>query len=160
MTGQEHIAEYIKISLQMRGDRNPEGWAYRGPDDFVLRHGREFRHERCPDDVAMGEAKNCYGNAFNLAIEREDLTYVEGYGLRIIPCQHAWCVTDEGVVVDPTWDAREDRDWPQAYFGVPFKWKFVNRTILDNEYYGVLWPGDMANLPLMRGEYGEEEWLA
>ena len=97
---------------------------------LILTHGREWNWAPLAEGVRTGIPQACFRNAYMLATRRRDLTYVEGYGCRIIPMYHAWCVTRDGVVIDPTWDAlpREDRD--PEYFGIPFRLDYVRREML------------------------------
>lgn len=142
------------------------GLAYRGPADFVLRHGESFEPRPLPDEYEYGAPKACYGNAIVLAATR-GLGYVEGYargpfGLAI---PHAWNTDDEGRLIDVTWSAIFDDG--------------VRAAIPDSAYLGVrfslgraddaTWNGDGSVLddwkrrwPLLRepwtGENWEREW--
>lgn len=81
------------------------GLAYRGPADFVLRHGEWFEPRELPPEYEPGAPRACYGNAIIAAV-RWDLAYVEGWALTPVlplPVQHAWNADAAGGVVDTTW---------------------------------------------------------
>ena len=80
---------------------------------FVYFHGREFKPHPDPRRYfrKYGAGGQCYRNALKL-VKRfpQELTYVEGYAsspvIDIIQTSfgiHAWAVTWDGEVVDPTW---------------------------------------------------------
>lgn len=81
---------------------------------FVLRHGTEFTPAPLDRHTSRGAPRRARLNALELCSGRKGLRYCEGYALRIIPILHAWCVDENGVVVDPTLD-----DAATAYFGLP-----------------------------------------
>jgi len=101
---------------------------------LIHERGRSFTSAALPADVERGEAKQCFRNAFQLAMSRDDLIYVEGYASSIIPVLHAWCVTTRGVVVDPTWKDAEEC----AYYGIPLRRDFAQRLTFRNQFYGLL----------------------
>jgi len=80
---------------------------------FLNRFGREWTYASLPADIARGPERHCFENALRLALARPELAYVEG---REALSGHAYCVTAEGVVVDPTWPA--DLAPLARYFGV------------------------------------------
>jgi hypothetical protein len=63
----------------------------------------------------------CYINSARLADAMPSLRYVEGFanpGLaHSLPLEHAWCVDEQDVVHDPTWEVNGDC----AYLGVPLR---------------------------------------
>lgn len=78
-------------------------------------------------------AKQCFANAAHLAIEK-GYTYVEGYATTHkinFPLEHAWCVTKDGKLVDPTWEDGAE------YFGVPFKMDYLLEVMHETGQYGV-----------------------
>lgn len=103
---------------------------------FYLNLGRAFEPRSLPPNVSPGAAKACYANAGRLALERDDLNYCEGFALRpgLFPLHHAWCVTDEGQVVDPTWPYEQGME----YHGVVLSKNYLRRTIEDTGVWGVL----------------------
>ena len=101
---------------------------------FILHEGRFWTPSPLPSKIPKGKAKQCFNNAHDLALKR-GLTYVEGYAMRIIPIEHAWCVDPKtGEVIDNTWSDPETA----SYFGVPFKTDFVTDTVVHQGYYGIL----------------------
>jgi hypothetical protein len=112
---------------------------------IVLEHGRAFDNGFEPIEpdekwTAMGE---CFGNATHIAWEGEhpDWSYTEGYAypevgdmwMQVIgePIHHAWMVTPEGKVYDPTWGNKGT-----AYVGVPLDEHYVYRRAAEREIYG------------------------
>lgn len=82
----------------------------------ILKHGRAYEAAPLPSTIRRGPKKECFINALRIT-DNDELTYCEGYGLRAsvgMPIHHAWCVTPNGVVVDPTWDDPEECQ----YFGI------------------------------------------
>ena len=111
--------------------------------DFMLKHGREYPIGPHSYALPRREPKACFMNATHLAIELPHLTYVEGKVMLfdIITIDHAWCVDEEGVVVDPTFapgisDNTYDRIG--GYFGVPFRTDYIEKAVRLNKLYGVL----------------------
>lgn len=86
---------------------------------FVLENGREYEAAPLPPDIPKMQKKECFNNALSIA-DDDELVYTEGYGLRPslgLLIYHAWCVTPDGKVVDPTWDDPETCQ----YFGIEFQ---------------------------------------
>lgn len=101
---------------------------------FVKARGRLFKPAPLPASIRRKKAKECFANALTLCAALPGLTYVEGYAVSVIPTLHAWCVTADGTVVDPTWDDPERC----AYYGIPFDDKFAMHTIVEQGVYGML----------------------
>lgn len=113
---------------------------------LVLTHGIEQVGAGKPAGVRYGKPKLCFTNALNLAMDRKDLVYMEGYGAWHIPTLHAWCVDPQGRVIDPTWRyAKEDAHQVQ-YLGLPIKLDYVLATTLKTRTYGVI---AATGLPLL-----------
>jgi hypothetical protein len=92
----------------------------RRPEALVLRYGQPFRGTPWSTWRGRGwrrrKAKQCFHNAMDYSY-RDGLSYAEGYAADISVVHHAWCVTEDGRVVDPTWhDTNEETE----YFGIVF----------------------------------------
>jgi hypothetical protein len=118
---------------QARRRSKPNGINYSCIEEYVLKHGRDMDVAPLPSNVKRGKMKNCYKNAYDLALGSKRYIYCEGYAVGIIPVLHAWCFdTKTGKVVDPTWkDGKE-------YYGVKIDFTSVLRVVVERECYGVL----------------------
>ena len=106
-----------------------------GMDAFIKKYGRKYDVDHATYKGKRGTQKQCFMNAGRLAIANPNLTYVEGYIMFMgIPIHHAWCVTKNNTVVDPTLKNNDDLT---VYFGVPFKTDYLNKTILKTKYWGI-----------------------
>lgn len=115
---------------------------FSGFGEWYLKHGQDYEI----DDQTFigGTPKECYKNAFLAMMnneyggeDSEDLTYVEGFmGVHGVPIHHAWLVTKDGKVRDYT-IKEADRNIVTGYYGVPMKWKFVQKQTLKNQAYGL-----------------------
>jgi len=114
-----------------------EGYKYSSSEDLVLKQGKFFTPEKRPDGIELGPKKECFANAAKLALERSNLTYVEGYAMvndRLpLPIAHAWCVDKKGRVIDNTWE-----NPGVSYFGVPFKTSYLAKKLSETGVYGIL----------------------
>ena len=114
-----------------------EGYKYSSSEDLVLKQGKFFTPEKRPENIELGSKKECFANASRLALERSDLTYVEGYAMindRLpLPIAHAWCVDKKGRVIDNTWEKPG-----VSYFGVPFKTSYLAKKLSETGVYGIL----------------------
>lgn len=118
-----------------------DGFAYTGPEDFILRHGKVFVRtgdeppRNFDDDVRV--PKECFGNCLRVIagqsfLDDGDLTYVEGYAYPeggVLAVHHAWLVDADGNVYDPTWGGYERG----AYIGVAFSPDAVFRQAVATE---------------------------
>jgi len=105
---------------------------------YIAAYGEEHTAAPLPSDVGRGTPKQCYKNASLLVMEREDLDYAEGIAysgeLGDLPFQHAWAVTKDGTVVDPTWDNPEN----SKYFGITYDRGRYLKYLYKAKLYGVL----------------------
>jgi hypothetical protein len=122
---------------------------------FMLDHGRSFAHDKLTFKGRRMRAKNCFGNATTLAMRDSSLVYCEGFVNVIIPIHHAWCIRQDGGIVDPTLslkgidgDEREIGD----YFGVPFPFEFVSAFVLKTGTYGLLDGMSRPSIDLITGK--------
>lgn len=165
MTATEHLstAEQLLVDLlrqyeQIERDRGYDrsGWAFHSVFHLLLKSGRLFTPAPRPPDVPKLPDRWCYANATQTAHAHPDrgLMYAEGYSMinagAAIPLPHAWCVTPEGTVIDPTW---HDNDGI-AYYGI---------AVADPQ----LWPTDGGGLlsdaersiPLLRNGLNEDAYI-
>ena len=131
--GKTGLMEYLEAVTKMfPKEAKREGREYSSVEEFVLKHGKFYTPKELPKNVLEGKVKDCYMNAWHLATERKDLTYVEGYAASVIPVMHAWCVDKQGNVIDPTWGTGK------AYYGVPFTTDYIMKTAMRRKYFGIL----------------------
>jgi hypothetical protein len=131
------VLDYLKITSEMVAKCRFESTVrlvYEGGmSSFLLEHGRFWQPCLKRDDVRWGVAKQCFDNAYKLAIRR-GWRYVEGvaYSERsILPLHHAWSIDDLGNLVDNTW-----RGTTLSYFGVEFSVEYMR----DVRKRTKLWP--------------------
>lgn len=130
----------------------PLDWAHKSYEGFVLAEGYEMPWRPLPEHIEPGKVGECFGNALLTSI-RYDLEYCEGYASGIIPILHAWCLDEEGYVVDPTWELILDGH-ERSYYGVVLDRELILPTILDSGYYGLIGNDWRHDYPLLR--YGME----
>lgn len=100
---------------------------YAGFEELVLDCGTVMAAKPLTEDIDLGLPKSCYMNSQQLAFQRKDLTYVEGYVLAediSFPIAHAWLLTPEGHAIDPTWETPGI-----CYLGVPFSTEWVKSVL-------------------------------
>lgn len=127
----EQVKTWIKMLAEVQGTP-PEGYK-NTPASLLVKYGRPYYID---DETFKGtreESKMCYMNAWRLAMGCPELTYVEGYcHMGVIPIEHAWCVTENGTVIDTTLkDA-------VGYFGIPFDTEYMAKATLKKGTYGLL----------------------
>jgi hypothetical protein len=78
----------------------------------------------------------CFRNCTEAALRYRELTYVEGYAIADIaiqlPLAHAWLLSPQGEVLDPTWSGG------LQYFGIAFSNEDLFRYLEINRQYGIL----------------------
>lgn len=124
-------------------------WKYGGFEELVLDCGTLMKAKPLPATMKHGFLQQCYCNCQELAFERKSLTYVEGYGLApqvSIPVAHAWLLTAEGDVIDPTWNPPGT-----VYLGVPLSTKWV-KSFLESRIQKT----NIQNFSIFEGNYLEE----
>ncbi len=113
---------------------------------FVLERGKRYKPAVLPEGMRRGKLGRCFDNAMMAAMDRRDLTYVEGVAMTIHPktrgkwILHAW-LTDGEHAFDPTWyaidDDKKEVPMPTVYFGVEMGVKDVAQFMMETEYAGV-----------------------
>ena len=155
-----NIRTYLRTLKQIMGTP-PEGMFSHA--SFMLEYGREWKADLSSLHGDMPQ-RLCFMNATNKMHDHQGLTYVEGYAVHCgLPMEHAWCVDSNGKVIDPTWKPtyQSGEAVPVEaieYFGIPFKRKYVTRTIITRGYYGVL-DNPQEHFPLYRGLVDTDEFL-
>jgi hypothetical protein len=145
----ENIRDYLQSWIDMAERVKADGGQQvLGPElvsELLFAHAREYQSVPWTTwrgrGYRRGKVKECYRNAMLLALANPELTYVEGYGFSgLIPCPHAWCATEEGRVVDPTWRANDELPVEQwEYLGIPFDTLWAAVTMDERGgTYGVL----------------------
>ena len=105
------------------------------PAQLLLDNGRPFYINENTFSGRRGTPKECYKNAALAVLDNPKLTYVEGQmAFHGVPIDHAWCVDQQGNVVDPTVKDGEDT----AYFGIPISTEYLKRQLLKQKVYGIL----------------------
>lgn len=133
-----------------------DSWKYRTVPNFLLREASFFRAMPLPINVPRGTIKECYSNALTLIIEQANpkLAYCEGVAAGIIPVQHAWCVDEDGRVLDPTWDQCDGHPGlGNTYFGVRIATDYVADLLLMGK--GCALDNWHDGWPVLRGD---ENW--
>lgn len=118
MSQEEYLQFHVSSLLNQPRGRDPRRV-------FVIEHGRAFVPGALPATIRRMEIGQCYANAQELALAHPELTYVEGVAAGLTVRDHAWCVTGDGLVIDPTWREPESC----AYFGIPFQTSYLKQVI-------------------------------
>lgn len=133
---EESLIQYMVMMGGMVEMNARPGMRYQqGYYGLVRDAGRLWDPQPLPSKYKRMTVKECFSNALHLALDDEDLTYVEGYAQSpMIPTSHAWVIDRNGEVIDPTWDTPESN----GYFGIAFDTEFALRLVDQQGYYGLL----------------------
>lgn len=106
---------------------------------FLLKKGRFFTAAKRPKGMRKRPNGDCYRSAGRLVLECDvpPLRYVEGVAVRLeigFPLPHAWAVTRDGTVVDPTWKDPETA----IYYGVAFDPLTLAKELQKWGFWGLL----------------------
>lgn len=105
---------------------------------YVAAYGQEFKAAPLPDNQRRMPMGECYKNASLMVMANPELDYAEGYAQNAkigdLVFQHAWGVTKDGSVVDPTWDSPEKN----TYFGVRYDREKYLAYLVKAKLYGVI----------------------
>lgn len=128
-----------------------------GPAGALLRYGKTFEPaDTNPAWFSRRPAKQCFDNVTQVLISRlavgdTVVRYAEGYAMEAelaIPMQHAWLVSVDDKVIDPTWRDAADN----LYFGIVFETSFVLDLLRIKKSAGIL-----VDAVGMRRHYGTAE---
>lgn len=104
----EELLQYLRSwgELRRRLPNAHEDSDFMSIHEYVLEHGQLWKQPApaLPPNIKRMTPKLCFDNAYRLAVKHKTLQYVEGYAARFIAVHHAWCVTADGTVIDPTWE--------------------------------------------------------
>lgn len=106
------LCQYAVTRADESDAAGERGWgaAYR----YIAANGRFHLAGPLPTGRRRMMRRACYYNAFRLALY-QGLNYAEGVARSDgVTTLHAWAVTDDGEVIDPTWDHPE----LNQYFGI------------------------------------------
>jgi hypothetical protein len=136
-----------------------EGWLYRGPADYLLQQGQFFEPQSATHGMPVGIPRYCYANAYRFAqISGGTLRYAEGVGRTSSPRgsihDHAWCVDEDGRVVDPTWGGPLQPPAGAAYFGAIFDLDLVGRARKGQKASASVLDDWRNNYPLLQNPPG------
>lgn len=160
-TGVDHLSDGRVCISGKRGPRmsilHPDDPIHRWITAHGCAWGPRVEREYFPEEQTPGA---CFSNALQLMNQYLDLRYCEGMGCYAgLPLlyHHAWCVTQAGEVVDPTWADGE------GYMGVGFGRQYANRRyqrMLARGRVGSLidpWDTD-RNYRLTKGQVSRRTW--
>lgn len=128
---ERQLFAFLKSAVQFKPPKPEPGMRFldnveqRRRLGWLLRHGRFFGPAKLIDGRRRGKEKQCYYNAQRLALRTPAWTYVEGFALSDsppCPCEHGWCITSDGAVVETTWEVQGS-----CYFGVPLATNYLRR---------------------------------
>lgn len=95
-------------------------------------HGRPFDSPKIKK-MRHCLPQRCFNNALMAMTSRYDLTYCEGYAMGPIPLHHAWCLDQQGRVLELTWKTPGT-----AYFGLAFDRDYVCDHAVKTGYPSIL----------------------
>lgn len=154
MTETDPIRSFLRSTCLMREIYSEEklkdrsSWRYPyGIEQVFLEHGTSFQKvNEIPEEfqqlTRFSEPGHCFLNAFR-GMREEEILYVEGYGLKLIPLSHAWMTPAKNPILalDPTWmSLRKSPPWSEEtvqYFGISFDPSFVRSVGVKTGRAGV-----------------------
>lgn len=148
------LLEYL-VSTASFVAQTPDDHAFRNYYHLILSLGCGPRHAPLvlPDWMDPMQLRNCYENAALMAMEFEELTYVEGYAWHsFVPMQHAWLEHEDGTIIDPTWAQGELTQYGDhaTYMGVKFDIQLLRTLVVKHGIYGLFTGDSEARYPMLR----------
>ena len=138
-TDMKEMLQYLKaiVVTQSRIYNKREGYQYRSVEHLILERGFAFTeiHQDPSVYTERNDSGYCYANCLHAMVAETGLIYCEGYVAGIIPVLHAWLITKDGTVIDPTWHQEK---LSMAYYGIPFSYNYALKETLKAERYGLL----------------------
>jgi hypothetical protein len=125
---QEHIERMVQLQRSIIDGKVK----FCGIEELILALGQFDTVQALPAGISRGRMKRCFQNAYHLMLE--GYVYVEGIAMTatcLFPTFHAWCVDENGGVIDPTWPDGV------AYLGVHLRREFVLERVMKKGRYGV-----------------------
>jgi hypothetical protein len=134
----EYLAAYRELNTTSASPHSEYAFAER-----LLAEGTFFTYAPYPSTYPKGRMGRCFEDATQLVIDHPDLSYVEGYATGIIPSHHAFGITKDGLVIDPSWSglAAYMDITDTSYFGIIVDTKKLLRKIARQKrwgYFGVM----------------------
>lgn len=145
------MREYLEFHANFNREHAPKDIMYAGPEDWLLKHGKPMQTSSRARPVGIRKLANklCYSNTYRRAVEH-NWRYCEGYAHgSVIPVWHAWCLDDNGFVVETTW-----KETGSAYLGVVLPEDLLHEVMMETRYYGLFQNMD-AMEKLLTGQYDE-----
>lgn len=153
------IAAFLAQVCVVRGPA-PDGWAYAGSEDLLLREGQVFDRKVLPRGLRHGLAKQCFFNAAEIVKKQPDrYAYCEGFANpgSIIPVHHAWVMDlRDGIAIEVTWDDDLFSGTGPRYIGVPVSTQFALEAV---ERSGAVLTDSEGGFPVLRGAVPRDRWL-
>lgn len=119
--------------------------------EYISTHGERFSDpQSCRK---YGRSGACYENAAKATWKDPSLSYVQGFarGRIGVVFAHAWCVDENGRLVETTWKADLAQDF--RYFGVRFTHQQLAQLLTHYRHFG--WHEGFSSV-LARGEHAIE----
>ena len=81
--------------------------------------------------------KRCFDNCYKAVYKEQNLKYIEGYTMSLIPIEHAFLVNNNNEVIDPTLsintDISNDR-YGSEYYGIEIPRNMIARLRIKDQY--------------------------
>jgi hypothetical protein len=151
------IREYLGALDSLMSDRIVAG-GNQSPHRFMLEHGRAFAVGPKTYAGKRMTPKACYSNAGQRALglsskRQRGPYYAEGYvtSVSYIAIPHAFLVTDQGEVIDPTLTGDDPDYGERAYFGLAFSPAYHAAAVIRSGYYSLLDDMGPALIDIVKG---------